>query len=121
MSSSSRRVGSTTFGTRARSSRWASRTSSHASGAALGSVTCSRVTDSSCCTSSRTTRACSTSRAAATAASNVRSPSVIGSRSAPYSTPRTLRRTTTGTATTERSPSAATAMSYSWLIWREEW
>ena len=40
-------------------------------------------------------------------------------RSAPYSTPRTRRRTTTGTATTERRPSAATAVSYSWLICRE--
>ena len=39
-----------------------------------------------------------------------------GARSAPYSTPRTRRRTTTGTASTERSPSAATAASYSWLM-----
>ena len=45
-----------------------------------------------------------------------RSPIGSAVRSAPYSTPRTLRRTTTGTASTDRSPSAATAASYSWLI-----
>ena len=50
------------------------------------------------------------------AADSGRSPSRTGRRSAPYSTPRTRRRTTTGTASTDRSPSAATDASYSWLI-----
>ncbi len=61
---------------------------------------------SSPCASSRTTSACSTSRAAATAAPSVRSPR-RAVRRAPYNTPRTRRRTTTGTAITEHRPSVA--------------